>query len=120
MKRILLVLGLVLGTSLLFAQAGGDPLGDPSGNPALSRWARQVQTKLVVQTQLQEQVRLRAGAGGPLAPDSAESREAPARLQERSGDCDNDCDGSAIQARDQLRDGTGDGTPDRDRTGRPD
>jgi len=124
MKRILLVLGLVLLTTLLFADVGSDPLGEADGQLNMSRLALQMRAKLLTQARLMSQARLGPQANEPAEP---EAREAPARLQERSGDCTSGCEGEPVQAKDrvrdqaQLQDGTGDGNPDRDRdrTGQP-
>ena len=95
MKRILLVLGLVLLTSLLFADVGSDPLGQAAGELNMSRLALQVRAKLLTQARLMSQARLGPQANEPAEP---EAREAPARLQERSGDCTGGCEGEPVQA----------------------
>jgi hypothetical protein len=124
MKRILLVLGLVLLSSLLFAQDGPDPLGNPAQyantyrNMYYWQWIRQVQEPPESQNQFMEQARLGEPANESAEPTVQKEQE---QRQERSGDCSSECDGEPVQdqVRDQLRDGScGDGAdgPDQDRT----
>jgi len=127
MKRILLVLGLVLLSSLLFAQDGPDPLG-PLGDPAeyvhsyqnmyYWQWARQIQEPSESQKRFMEQARLGEPSNESAEPTVQKEQE---QRQERSGDCSSDCDGEPVQdqVQDRLRDGScGDGAdgPDQDRT----
>ena len=126
MKRILFVLGLVLLSSLLFAQTGPvGPLGDPVGyvhsyqNTWYWQGARQMQEPSESQKRFMQQARL-----GELANAPAEPAALKEQRQERSGDCDGDCDGEPLrdqvrdQTQDQLQDGScGDDAdgPDQDR-----
>ncbi len=125
MKRILFVLGLVLLSSLLFAQTGPDPLGNQAQYTNIYQhlnywqWARQVQESPESPHQFMEQVRL-----GNQVDDSAQPAAQKEQRQERSGDCSGDCDGEPVQdqlrdqTQDQLRDGSCEDSaddPDQDR-----
>jgi hypothetical protein len=110
MKRIFLVLGLVLLSSLLFAQTGPvGPLGDPGGyvHSYQNMWywqgARQMQEPSETQKQFMLQARLGEPTNQPAEPTAQKEQE---RRQERSGDCSSDCDGEPV--RDQVRDQTQD------------
>lgn len=121
MKRILLVLGLVLLSSLLFAQAGPGPFGDPAQHANIYQnmyywqWIRQVQEPPESQNRFMQQARL-----GNLANDSAEPavQKEQEQRQERSGDCDSECDGEPDreQVQQKLQDGSCEDGPDPDRT----
>jgi hypothetical protein len=130
MKKIVLVLILVLLSSLLFAQAGPDPLAEQAGftngdtnmytDWYLWRWQGQLEPPF--------QYRLMAATGAadqePAALQKG-TQEEPHGLQarDRSGDCDGDCDGEPdqlqVQEKQKLQDGScadgGDG-PTRDQT----
>jgi hypothetical protein len=115
MKRILLVLGLVLLASLLFAQAGTEPAGDGAmyayiyQNMQQFQWERQLQVPPESPNRFMVKARLGESAKDRVEP--AVQKE-PEQRQERSGDCDGDCDGTQDRDRDrdqdreQLQDGS--------------
>ena len=122
MKRILLVLGLVLVSSLLFADFGSGPNGGTAGNLYMKQLGELVRARVVIQNQLMSKL-------GPQTeePAAAEVPGGPVHAQKRSGERDGDGvpDQDRTQAQDRLRDGTCDGSGDGpdwqpDRNGRPD
>jgi len=123
MKRIFLVLGLVLLSSLLFAQTGPvGPLGDPVGyvHSYQNMWywqgARQMQEPSESQKRFMQQARLGELANAPAEPAAQKQQE---QRQERSGDCSGDCGGEPVQDRDrdQLQDGSCEGDQAQSRNG---
>jgi hypothetical protein len=118
MKRLLLIFGLVLVSTLLFADYESGPGGETLGDLNMHQKGQLVRARVAVQNQLMEQEQL----GPPAAvPETTPVREGPAQLRAQSGDCVSGCDGepdqTQTQTRDQSKDGSGDGVPDQDHDG---
>jgi hypothetical protein len=130
MKKVLLVLGLVLLSGLLFAEA--DPLGpsaDPSGamagDPSMFWYTWRFMVTHEVQGQPEDPIQFmkQTRNGDPdTEPAGAETPKEPQTVQARSGDCTSDCDGEPDQSKtqeqtqDKLQDGSCNDEPAQDRT----
>ncbi|MBN1837785.1 MAG: hypothetical protein JW820_18150 [Spirochaetales bacterium] len=116
MKRILLVLGLVLVSTLLFADFDGGPNGETAGNLHMYQKGALVRARLAVQTQLMSQLGPQEGEPAAGEPAPGKPAEGAAQAQKRTGYTDGapkqDQERNQDQAQDRQRDGVCDGSGD--------